>query len=131
MVGESVDDGLTAEMMDALRELHVRELLADAEAAEKLDALREMHKGELLEDVETMDEEDAAIPPDGFWQRLDIECETIGIGKVAVTERLWSNSLTGFLLFSTSCRWKVVVGKPLGLTHCSDAMRADTVTPGP
>ena len=68
-------------MMDALRELHVRELLADAEAAEKLDALREMHKGELLEDVETMDEEDAAIPPGGFWQRLDTECETIGVGE--------------------------------------------------
>ena len=120
MVGESVEDGLTAEMMDALRELHVRELLADAEAAEKLDALREMHKGELLEDVETMDEEDAAIPPGGFWQRLDIECETIGIEKVAVTERLWSNSLTGFLLFSASCRWKVVVGKPLGFERQSN-----------
>ena len=75
-----MEDALTAEMMDALRELHVRELLADAEAAEKLDALREMHERELLEEVEAMDKEDA-IPPGGFWQRLDAECETIGLGE--------------------------------------------------
>ena len=83
MVGERVDDGLTAEIVDLLRELHVQELLADAEVAEKLKAVREiqMRKGELLEDVEIMDVEDAAIPPGGFWQRLDTECETIGVGE--------------------------------------------------
>ena len=69
---------MTAEILDALRERHERELLEDAEAAEKLDALKEMRR-ELLEEAEAMDKEDA-IPPGGFWQRLDIECETIGEG---------------------------------------------------
>ena len=70
---------MTAEKLDALREMHERELLEEAEAAEKLDAVREMHEGEVLEEAEAMDKEDA-IPPGGFWQRLDIECETIGEG---------------------------------------------------
>ena len=70
---------MTAEKLDALREMHERELLEEAEAAEKLDAVREMHEGEVLEEAEAMDKDDA-IPPGGFWQRLDIECETIGEG---------------------------------------------------
>ena len=72
MFGESVEDELTAEMLAALREMHERELLEDTAAAEKLER-------ELLEETEVMDKEDA-IPPGGFWQRLDIECETIGEG---------------------------------------------------
>ena len=58
---------MTAEKLDA----------PNAEADEKLDVLRER---ELLEEVEAMDKEDA-IPPGGFWQRLDTECETIGVGE--------------------------------------------------
>ena len=64
MFGESVEDALTAEKLDA----------PNAEADEKLD------ERELLEEVEAMDKEDA-IPPGGFWQRLDTECETIGVGE--------------------------------------------------
>ena len=63
---------MTAERLAALREMHEQELLEDAAAAEKLER-------ELLEETEVMDKEDA-IPPGGFWQRLDIECETIGEG---------------------------------------------------
>ena len=66
---------MTAEKL----EMHEREMLEEAEAAENLDAVREMHEGEVLEEAEAMDKEDA-IPPGGFWQRLDIECETIGEG---------------------------------------------------
>jgi hypothetical protein len=62
---------LTAGELDALREQHERELL---EAGVAADLSREM-----LEEAEVMDKEDA-IPPGGFWQRLDIECETIGEG---------------------------------------------------
>ena len=61
---------------DVLREMHVRELLQEAEVAEKLDVLREMHVRELLEEAGAED----AIPQGGFWQLLDIECETIGEG---------------------------------------------------
>ena len=64
---------MTAEELDALREEHERELLEAGEAADQL------ARRELLEEAEAMDKEDA-IPPGGFWQRLDIECETIGDG---------------------------------------------------
>ena len=64
MFGETVEDVLTAEMLDA----------PNVEADEKLG------ERELLEEVEAMDKEDA-IPPGGFWQRLDTECETIGVGE--------------------------------------------------
>ena len=60
---------MTAEELDALREEHVRELLKNGEAADQL-------AREVLEEAEVMDKEDA-IPPGGFWQRLDNECETI------------------------------------------------------
>ena len=63
---------LTAEGLAALREQHVRDLLEAGEAADQL-------ARELREEAEVMDKEDA-IPPGGFWQRLDIECETIGEG---------------------------------------------------
>ena len=63
---------MTAEELDAPREEHVRELLENGEAADQL-------ARELQEEAEAMDKEDA-IPPCGFWQRLDIECETIGEG---------------------------------------------------
>ena len=55
-----------------MREKHEQELLEAGEAADQL-------ARELLEEAEVMDKEDA-IPPGGFWQRLDIECETIGEG---------------------------------------------------
>ena len=64
-----VEDALTAERLAALREQHVRDLLEAGEAADQL-------ARELREEAEVMDKEDA-IPPGGFWQRLDIECETI------------------------------------------------------
>jgi hypothetical protein len=64
---------LTAEELAALRAEHERELLEAGEAADQL------ARRELLEEAEVMDKEDA-IPPGGFWQRLDIECETIGEG---------------------------------------------------
>lgn len=63
---------MTAEELDALREDHAQELLETGEAADQL-------AREVLEEAEVMDKEDA-IPPGGFWQRLDIECETIGEG---------------------------------------------------
>jgi hypothetical protein len=63
---------MTAGELAALREEHERELLEAGEAADQL-------ARELLEEAEAMDKEDA-IPPGGFWQRLDIECETIGEG---------------------------------------------------
>ena len=63
---------MTAEGLAALREQHVRDLLEAGEAADQL-------ARELREEAEVMDKEDA-IPPGGFWQRLDIECETIGEG---------------------------------------------------
>ena len=63
---------MIAEELAALREEHERELLEAGEAADQL-------ARELLEEAEVMDKEDA-IPPGGFWQRLDIECETIGEG---------------------------------------------------
>jgi hypothetical protein len=64
---------MTAGVLAALREAHERELLEAGEAADQL------ARRELLEEAEAMDKEDA-IPPGGFWQRLDIECETIGDG---------------------------------------------------
>ena len=64
---------MTAGVLAALREVHERELLEAGEAADQL------ARRELLEEAEAMDKEDA-IPPGGFWQRLDIECETIGDG---------------------------------------------------
>ena len=64
---------MTAGVLAALREAHERELLEAGEAADQL------ARRELLEEAEAMDKEDA-IPPGGFWQRLDIECETIGEG---------------------------------------------------
>ena len=54
--------------------VETREMIAG-----ELAALREQHERELLEEAEVMEKEDA-IPPGGFWQRLDIECETIGEG---------------------------------------------------
>jgi len=63
---------MTAGELAALREQHERELLEAGEAADQL-------ARELLEEAEVMDKEDA-IPPGGFWQRLDIECETIKEG---------------------------------------------------
>ena len=72
-VPESVETlEMTAGELAALREQHERELLEAGEAADQL-------ARELLEEAEAMDKEDA-IPPCGFWQRLDIECETIGDG---------------------------------------------------
>ena len=63
---------MTDEGLAAMREEHEREWLEAGEAADQL-------ARELLEEAEAMDKEDA-IPPGGFWQRLDIECETIGEG---------------------------------------------------
>lgn len=62
----------TAEELDELREKHEQDLLKDAEAADQL-------ARQVLEEAEVMDKEDA-VPLGGFWQRLDIECETIGEG---------------------------------------------------
>jgi hypothetical protein len=73
-VPESVVETLvfTAEELDELREKHEQDLLKDAEAADQL-------ARQVLEEAEVMDKEDA-VPLGGFWQRLDIECETIGEG---------------------------------------------------
>ena len=63
---------LTEEALASLREQHEQELLEAGEVADQL-------ARQLLDEAEVMEKEDA-IPPGGFWQRLDIECETIGEG---------------------------------------------------